>query len=81
MGGPVSSAIALPKSQQNSIFEKIEGFREALYEAGLVHPTAIVRDGKFHCFSTNGKPSNYAGWYVLNEFPISVGSFDAGELG
>ena len=80
-GGPESSAMALPKSQQNSISEKIEGFRETLYEAGLVHPTTFVRDGKFHRFSTNGKPSNYAGWYVLNVFPIAVGSFGCWRTG
>lgn len=52
-----------------------------MYYNGLVPPTDIAADGKFHRFSTNGKPSDYAGWYVLKNFPIAVGSFGCWRSG
>ena len=73
--------VALFESKHKSLSEKIEGFRQAMHEAGLVPPTAVVADGKFHRFSTNGKPSDDAGWYVLNEYPIAVGSFGCWRSG
>ena len=50
---------------QNTISEKVEDFRNAMHERGLVPPTELVADGKFHRFSTNGKPFDDAGWYNL----------------
>ena len=75
------SAIALPNYHQNNVHKELESFRKAMLEYGLVPPTEIVADGKFHRFSTNGKPSDDAGWYVLNEFllqsdPLVVGEVD-----
>ena len=75
------SAIALPNYHQNNVHKELESFRKAMLEYGLVPPTEIVADGKFHRFSTNGKPSDDAGWYVLNEFPFAVGSFGCWRSG
>ena len=75
------SAMALPHMHQNNVYTELESFRKAMLENGLVPPTEIVADGKFHRFSTNGKPSDDAGWYVLNEYPIAVGSFGCWRSG
>ena len=58
--------MALPHMHQNNVYTELESFRKAMLENGLVPTTEIVADGKFHRFSTNGKPSDDAGWYVLN---------------
>ena len=68
---PLTAALSV--SQHNNIAETIDGFRQAMHEAGLVPPTVVVADGKFHRFFTNGKPSDDAGWYLLNEYAIAVG--------
>ena len=47
-------------------------FRSAIRGAGLAPPDDIVADGRIHRFSTNGRRSDDAGWYVL--FPDSVPS-------
>ena len=49
--------------------------------AGFNPPIEIKADAKFHRFSTNGKPNDDAGWYVLNEYPIAVGSFGCWRSG
>ena len=76
---PLTAALSV--SQHNNIAETIDGFRQAMHEAGLVPPAVVIADGKFHRFSTNGKPSDDAGWYVLNEYPIAVGSFGCWRSG
>ena len=53
----------------------VENFREKMNRAGFNPPFEIKADGNFHRFSTNGKPDDDAGWYVLNEYPIAVGSY------
>ena len=59
----------------------VENFREKMIGAGFNPPSEINADGKFHRFSTNGKPSDDAGWYVLNQYPIAVGSFGCWRSG
>ena len=59
----------------------VKSFRENMIKAGINPPSEINADGKFHRFSTNGKPSDDAGWYVLNEYPIAVGSFGCWRSG
>ena len=59
----------------------VQSFRENMIKAGFNPPSEINADGKFHRFSTNGKPSDDAGWYVLNEYPIAVGSFGCWRSG
>jgi len=52
-----------------------------MIKAGFNPPSEINADGKFHRFSTNGNPNDDAGWYVLNEYPIAVGSFGCWRSG
>ena len=59
----------------------VQSFRENMIKAGFNPPSEINADGKFHRFSTNGKPDDDAGWYVLNEYPIAVGSFGCWRSG
>jgi putative DNA primase/helicase len=50
-------------------------FREAIQAAGLPPPEVIHADGKLHRFSSNGKPGDDAGWYVLHGDGIPAGSY------
>ncbi len=59
----------------------VQSFRENMIKAGFNPPSEINADGKFHRFSTNGKPCDDAGWYVLREFPFAVGSFGCWRTG
>ena len=53
----------------------IDQFRDAIVAAGLPPPAAIEADGQIHRFSTNGKASDDAGWYVLHDDGIPAGVF------
>ena len=53
----------------------IEGFRSIILKAGLSTPNEIIDDGKIHRFSSNGKPTDNAGWYVLFTDGIAAGAF------
>ena len=53
----------------------IEGFRSEILKAGLSTPNEIIDDGKIHRFSSNGKPTDNAGWYVLFTDGIAAGAF------
>lgn len=53
----------------------IDQFRHAIAASGLTPPIEIIDDGAIHRFSTNGKPSDDAGWYVLHSDGIPAGSF------
>ena len=53
----------------------IEGFRSEISKAGLSSPSEIIDDGKIHRFSSNGKPTDNAGWYVLFTDGIPAGAF------
>ena len=44
-------------------------FIQEIKEAGLEPPENITVDGRFHRFSSNGRPSDKPGWYVLNDLP------------
>src|SRR5215510_14440210 len=52
-----------------------EQFRDAIRSAGLIPPEPIKPDGKLHRFSSNGKHSDDAGWYVLYGDGIPAGAF------
>ena len=54
---------------------EIEGFRSEISKAGLSLPNEIIYDGKIHRFSSNGKPTDNAGWYVLFTDGIAAGAF------
>ena len=53
----------------------IEGFRSEISKAGLSLPNEIIYDGRIHRFSSNGKPTDNAGWYVLFTDGIPAGTF------
>lgn len=52
-----------------------EQFRAAILAAGLPPPDDIHGDGKLHRFSTNGKPRDDSGWYVLHLDGLPAGVF------
>ena len=54
---------------------EFEGFRSIILKAGLSTPNEIIDDGKIHRFSSNGKPTDNAGWYVLFTDGIAAGAF------
>ena len=55
--------------------DPIEDFRMAIAAAGLEAPDNINPDGAIHRFSSNGKPTNKNGWYILHLDGIAAGSF------
>jgi len=52
-----------------------QAFQEAIAKAGLTPPDTIIADGKTHRFTTNGKRSDDAGWYILHLDNIPAGTF------
>lgn len=52
-----------------------QAFQSAIAAAGLTPPATIFADGKIHRFSTNGKSSDDAGWYILHAGNVPAGSF------
>ena len=52
-----------------------EQFCAAIEAAGLPPPENVVDDGRIHRFSTNGKPRDESGWYVLHLDGVAAGSF------
>ena len=55
--------------------DAISRLREAMGKHGL-RPKEIIADGKFHRFSSNGKPQDKAGYYVLfPDGPVLAGAF------
>jgi len=57
------------------VTDTTDQFKTAMLAAGLTPPTEIIDDGKIHRFSTNGKPRDESGWYVLHTDGIAAGSF------
>ena len=47
-------------------------FIQAIKEAGLEPPDKIVVDGQFNRFSSEGRPSDKSGWYVLSDLSDGV---------
>lgn len=52
-----------------------EQFIQAINAAGITPPDSVLDDGKLHRFSSNGKPRDEAGWYILHSGNIPAGSF------
>ena len=50
-------------------------FIDAIAGVGLVPPDQVLADGKLHRFSSNGKPKDDSGWYVLHADYLPAGSF------
>ena len=61
--------------------DPLVAFSEAIADAGMVPPTEIVDDGRIHRFSTTGKRSDDAGWYVIHLDGIAAGSFGCWRSG
>ena len=51
----------------NDKYEK--DFIKMIKEAGLEPPNKILVDGRFHRFSSKGRPSDKPGWYILLDLP------------
>lgn len=49
-------------------------FRDAVVAAGLTPPKVIEADGKLRRFSSNGKPKDDSGWYVLHGGAVPAGT-------
>ena len=47
-------------------------FIQAIKESGLEPPDKIVVDGQFNRFSSEGRPSDKSGWYVLSDLSDGV---------
>ena len=56
-------------------------FKLAIAAANLTPPDTIIPDGKIHRFSTNGKPCDESGWYVLHSDGVAAGSFGCWRAG
>ncbi len=61
--------------------DSIEQFKAAMLAEGITPPNIIIADGQLKRFSTNGKKSDTAGWYMLHNNKIPVGSFGDFRLG
>lgn len=55
--------------------DPIDGFRQAIADAGLPIPDHIDADGQMHRFSTNGKTGDKAGYYCLHLDGTPAGFF------
>ena len=53
----------------------IEAFRDAIAAAGLTPPDTLLDDGKRHRFSSNGRPRDESGWYILHGDDRPAGVF------
>ena len=53
----------------------IEQFRIAIRKGGIQPLEIIESDGKLHCFATNGKRDDTAGWYVVYGDGVPAGAF------
>lgn len=56
-------------------------FRSSIINYGMEPPEQIIADGQYHRFSTNGKQSDKAGWYVLDLSGQPHGAFGCWRSG
>ena len=61
--------------------DPIDLFKDAIAAAGLPPPDTINADGKIHRFSSNGKPRDDSGWYMLHLDGIPAGAFGCWRAG
>jgi putative DNA primase/helicase len=61
--------------------DPIDLFKIAIAAAGLTPPDNINADGMIHRFSSNGKPRDDSGWYMLHLDGIVSGSFGCWRAG
>ena len=55
--------------------DHISAFRDAISAAGITPPDTIHDDGKRHRFSSNGRPRDESGWYILHGDDRPAGAF------
>src|SRR5574338_555099 len=73
---PRSSSRSRPSHRPSPAVSIEEQFMAAMARSGMPFlPNDIIADGKLHRFSTNGKPGDGAGWYVLFPDGIPAGSY------
>ncbi|MCG8016298.1 MAG: DUF3987 domain-containing protein [Candidatus Thiodiazotropha sp. 'RUGA'] len=56
-------------------------FESAMRETGIEPPEDLVADGELHRFSSNGKPTDTAGYYILYSDGIPAGHFGCWRTG
>ena len=61
--------------------DPIDLFKSAIAAAGLTPPDNIIADGAIHRFSSNGKPRDDSGWYMLHLDGIAAGAFGCWRAG
>ena len=61
--------------------DPIDLFKLAIAAAGLTPPDNIIADGAIHRFSSNGKPRDDSGWYMLHLDGIAGGAFGCWRAG
>ena len=59
----------------------VDEFLAAIHEAGIAPPATVEADGELHRFSSNGKPGDAAGWYVLFGDGLPAGAFGCWRTG
>lgn len=59
----------------------IHEFKAAIAAAGIEPPTDIIADGTRQRFSSNGKPRDNSGWYILHGDDRPAGSFGCWRSG
>lgn len=50
-------------------------FINAISKSGITPPLSVIADGHIHRYSSNGKSTDEAGWYVLYDDGVAAGSF------
>ncbi|SVC90091.1 uncharacterized protein METZ01_LOCUS342945, partial [marine metagenome] len=60
---------------------EIERFQSEIIKSGLEPPREILADGQIHRFSSNGKTTDNAGWYVIFTDGIPAGAFGCWRTG
>lgn len=61
--------------------DHIAAFRDAIEACGIAPPAKVKDDGKRHRFSSSGKPSDDAGWYILHGGEWPAGAFGCWRSG
>jgi putative DNA primase/helicase len=59
----------------------IHQFSAAMAAHGITPPDVIEDDGELRRFSTNGKPFNKDGWYVLHGDGVAAGAYGCWRMG
>ncbi|RLW63966.1 MAG: DNA primase [gamma proteobacterium symbiont of Stewartia floridana] len=61
--------------------EYFNQFESAMRETGIEPPENLIADGELHRFSSNGKPTDSAGYYILHGDGIPAGHFGCWRTG